>query len=809
MKKILLFLLIPFIISYSQVNISVGSTVSENFNSLGTVAVATMPTDWKVDKNTSIRTVGTYSGAVSNTELRAGTSMGSSAQNGIYNFGLGDGTTATDRAVGGISSGSGSKSVNVYAYLKNSGTSTIKRVDISYDVYRFRNGTNTAGFTIQLYYSTDGTTWTSAGSSFTSSFTGGNSDNLGGTTVPMETKNVLNQRISSLTIAAGGSLYLAWNYSVTSGSTTSSAQALGIDNFVMNNISDQEGETIPDAPVALSASSVTDNSFTANWNSSSGGSGYYLDVATDNSFSSFLSGYNNLSIGNSTTYAVTGLTQKTTYYYRVRAYNSAGYSSNSNTISVTTDSTITKVQFTANAASVAKSAGAYNLTLSISNPSSANPTYCTISYYADSSSSGGAAYVSNFSSQSLTFPAGSGESQNLTVTLLNDGVSERSRKVYFTISSVTGGMNAASTTGNISYFCLTVMSGIDYSYYTGINTSLTGSDLKTALYNLIKGHIQYPYTDNSTDLWDILSDTDEDPSNPRNVIGIYSGFSIYKYPSATSSGTTYNWNKEHVWAKSHGNFGTDKGAGTDAHHLRAENNSVNTLKSNLDFDNGGTLVPNTTDCYYDSDSWEPRDEVKGDIARMIFYMATRYQAGTSTSEPLLTVVDSVNTMASCSDAIGYYGKLSTLLTWNAQDPVDAYEINRNNNVYYYQHNRNPYIDHPEFITAIWGGPVGITDENVKYVDVDYRLNQNYPNPFNPSTSISFYVPVQSRISLSIYNAIGQKVETLYEGELSAGSHRLNWNASRYSSGIYFYVVNAVSINGNKEYNAAKKMILMK
>jgi hypothetical protein len=61
-------------------------------------------------------------------------------------------------------------------------------------------------------------------------------------------------------------------------------------------------------------------------------------------------------------------------------------------------------------------------------------------------------------------------------------------------------------------------------------------------------------------------------------------------------------------------------------------------------------------------------------------------------------------MAYCSDGIGYYGKLSTLLQWNIQDPVDDNEMNRNNIVYSYQHNRNPYIDHPEWITSIWGGP---------------------------------------------------------------------------------------------------------
>jgi endonuclease I len=295
----------------------------------------------------------------------------------------------------------------------------------------------------------------------------------------------------------------------------------------------------------------------------------------------------------------------------------------------------------------------------------------------------------------------------------------------------------------------------------------------------------------------MLKDADQDRYNPNNVIGIYSGISIYKHNQDF-------WNREHIWSKSHGNFGTLTGAGTDAHHLRAENPSVNTLKNNLDFDSGGNAVPNAPGCFYDSDSWEPRDAVKGDIARMIFYMATRYQG--ENGEPNLSIVDYVNTSPNNEPL---YGKLSTLLIWNAQDPVDALEMNRNNIVYYYQNNRNPYIDHPEWVTSIWGGPpVGISDKNDKYVSTDYKLNQNYPNPFNPSTSISFYIPAESYVTLSVYNTIGQKIETLYEGNRQAGSHKLNWNARNLASGIYYYTIDAVS-HGNQIFHSAKKMILVK
>lgn len=797
MKKILIFLLIPFILSYAQVNISVGSTVTENF-AIGTSATATMPANWKVDKNgSSVRTVGTYSAAMTVTERIAGENMNSSAANGIYNFGLGAEATALDRAVGGISSGSASKSVNVYAYFRNNGSQSIKRVDVTYDVFRFRNGQNASGFSIQMYYSTDGSNWTAAGSNFISSFTP-NSDNSGSATVPIETKNVLNQRIGGLNIPAGGNFYLAWNYSVTSGATTSNAQALGIDNFVMNNISDQEGESIPSAPAAGAAANITPVSFTANWSSSAGASSYLLDVSTTSSFTAgtFVTGFQGKNTGNVTNYSVTGLTQKTNYYYRVRASNTAGESPNSSTITVKTDSLVTRVQFTQKADAVSRKNGSYQAVLSITNPDNTNPTTCVVSLVTDSSYTN-IGTLTSFTSAIVTFPAGSSANRTITLPLLGQNVSERSRKAYLKVHSVQGGMNAASAPGSQSYFYLTIMSPSNESYYSNISSSLSGSALKTALYNLIKGHTKYPYTDNSTDLWDILADADEDPTNPDYVVGVYSGTKILK----TNQGT---WNREHVWAKSHGNFGTEIGAGTDAHHLRAENNSVNSTKNNLDFDMGGNLVPGTTNCFYDSDSFEPRNEVKGDVARMIFYMATRYQG--ESGEPFLAVLDAVNTSPAGEP---YHGKLSTLLQWNAQDLPDAYEVNRNNIIYSYQNNRNPYIDHPEYVYKIWGGPVvGTEDKEDRKIDTEYQLNQNYPNPFNPSTSISYSLPAESHVTLNIYNSIGQKIETLYSGRSAAGKHIINWNAGKYSSGVYYYSINAVSANSSL-FHTAKKMVLVK
>jgi endonuclease I len=232
-----------------------------------------------------------------------------------------------------------------------------------------------------------------------------------------------------------------------------------------------------------------------------------------------------------------------------------------------------------------------------------------------------------------------------------------------------------------------IFAQIPSNYYDDAN-GLTGDALKNALHNTIDDH-----TEGSYDLlWTILPESDEDPENSSNFILIYTGRSIPK----TSSYPAYN--REHVWAKSHGDFGTSAPAGTDAHHLRPSDVDVNSARGNLDFDNGGTLVSGTTGCYSDGDSFEPRDEVKGDVARMMFYMATRYEGDVS-GEPDLELVDYIT--GSTKSPI--FGKLSTLLQWHIDDPVDAFERHRNEIVYSYQNNRNPFIDHPEYVCQIWGG----------------------------------------------------------------------------------------------------------
>ncbi len=229
--------------------------------------------------------------------------------------------------------------------------------------------------------------------------------------------------------------------------------------------------------------------------------------------------------------------------------------------------------------------------------------------------------------------------------------------------------------------------------YYSTATGLSGSALKSALHDIIDDHTEFPYTASSTDTWDILKVSDRDPANPINVILVYLGTSV-NGPQEYNNGN--GWTREHVWPQSLLGFTiSSPGVATDVHNLKPADDGVNSSRSNKEYDNGGAPVNGVPDTYSDSDSWEPRDSVKGDVARIIFYMAVRYE-GDVPGEPDLEMDSFTN------GGVFTFGNMGTLLQWHANDPVSAFEQSRNNAIYSYQQNRNPFIDHPEWVDSIWG-----------------------------------------------------------------------------------------------------------
>ena len=220
---------------------------------------------------------------------------------------------------------------------------------------------------------------------------------------------------------------------------------------------------------------------------------------------------------------------------------------------------------------------------------------------------------------------------------------------------------------------------LDY-YKSAVN--LKENLLKVELNSIISnGFIELLYGD----AIEVLEHSDVDPNQPNQIILLYPGDNGESVPTGYSSSINgYYWNREHVWPQSrlgaNVSYTNDfPSKATDMHNLKPADPGENSSRSNDYFDYFST-----------SDTYEPNDNVKGDIARILFYMATKYFD--------LTLNDDVNSPSGDKTM----GILSVLLEWNELDPVDDFERNRNDVIYSYQGNRNPFIDYPEFATLIWG-----------------------------------------------------------------------------------------------------------
>ena len=244
-----------------------------------------------------------------------------------------------------------------------------------------------------------------------------------------------------------------------------------------------------------------------------------------------------------------------------------------------------------------------------------------------------------------------------------------------------------------------------YPYYH-YAIGLTGTALRAKLHDIIStGARQLDDTQEN----DAMKALHTDPNNPSNV------YYLYNVTSSVPK-TLYNanngWNKEHCWPESRG-LGNDGPDQVDVHNLFAEDIAVNALRGNRYFDESDPLDPGyrapatnaAPETSMDSNSFEPPPQSKGNVARGVFYMATRYDGGEPDTSALWFSDDPTHTNS--------MGKLATLLLWHALDPPDALESNKNELVFAnYQYNRNPFIDHPEWAEEIFGTDSdgdGVTD----------------------------------------------------------------------------------------------------
>ncbi len=266
------------------------------------------------------------------------------------------------------------------------------------------------------------------------------------------------------------------------------------------------------------------------------------------------------------------------------------------------------------------------------------------------------------------------------------------------------------------------------TYYNTVNTT-SGALLRSTLHAVIDDHTRIPYTATGTDTWNVLELADQAPSSSTQILDLYKNTLYVKQ----GGGNTF-YNREHTWPNSYGfpNDGTTNYPYTDCHHLFLCDIAYNGARDNNPFMGGlaswteyttaanagqgggsGTFPGNSNwwSSIAPAGGWQTWGGRKGDVARAILYMDVRYEGGThgttGATEPDLRVTDDVNLInASATGSnltIAYMGKLTTLLQWHQEDPVDTKEMAHTNAVFTYQGNRNPFVDHPEWVACLWQG----------------------------------------------------------------------------------------------------------
>jgi endonuclease I len=264
-------------------------------------------------------------------------------------------------------------------------------------------------------------------------------------------------------------------------------------------------------------------------------------------------------------------------------------------------------------------------------------------------------------------------------------------------------------------------------YYAAVVTT-SAAQLRSTLHAVIDDHVSFPYTASGTDTWNILELADQAPGSTTQILDLYKN-ALY----AKQGGGNSFYNREHTWPNSYG-FPVDSGTNypfTDCHHLflcdvaynAARDNSafvtgsagwsIWTTLANVGQGGGSTSFPGQHNWSSPSlppvGGWQTWSGRKGDVARALFYMDLRYEGGThgtsGAAEPDLRLTDDLSLVQASNTGanlgIAYMGKLSVLLQWHQEDPVDAKEMARNDAVFSFQGNRNPFIDHPEWAACLW------------------------------------------------------------------------------------------------------------
>lgn len=370
-------------------------------------------------------------------------------------------------------------------------------------------------------------------------------------------------------------------------------------------------------------------------------------------------------------------------------------------------------------------------------------------------------------------PVGS-SSVTATLTVVNDTYNEGDEEMLLVVQNLQGNYTLDNNyitvrVNESNYTVLPFGTPANPTYGNVTNTKpvgyydslegLSGSALKQALQDIIANPNEVS-VHSYADIWEILKTADQNPENSSKMWLIYTEESRSKLDQQSGNSIVGKWNREHIYCQSRGGYDTgtdyltpsadgingyapttganDIGAGvSDAHHIRAVDGQENSSRNNKNY--GTTATANI----YNGPSGSTTNAWKGDVARACFYMAVRYSS--------LSVVNGAPT----DGVIGQIGDLATLLSWNQIDPADDFEMNRNNYIYTWQHNRNPFIDYPLLVDYIWGSHAGeVWHASLSSASLNSSAVKVFPVPAH---DIVFVSGITGQTQATLYSILGQKI----------------------------------------------------
>lgn len=338
----------------------------------------------------------------------------------------------------------------------------------------------------------------------------------------------------------------------------------------------------------------------------------------------------------------------------------------------------------------------------------------------------------------------------------------------------------------------------------------TGTTLKTQLKTRITtGHVDQGYGS----LWGLYTNAafrDTTYENDNSLLDMYSenptGPDPYNFTSTGQQCGSYSnegdcYNREHIVPQAFFDNVAIDPMKNDPFHVAPTDGKVNGLRDNFPYGrvntpnnttlNGSKLGSNNNSGYsagYSNTVFEPLDEFKGDIARSIFYFVTRYEDNMVDFYNSTTVVSKNMFDGTANNALSTTF-LNILITWHIQDPVSAKEIARNNAIYNYQGNRNPYIDHPEYVCQIWTSAcAALSTQNFGSIN-EIKI---YPNP-----SKNGIVTIESKLTLDeieIISINGQVLQQIKNPVIESNTYTI----SNLPKGFYFLKLSSATNSVTKK-----------